>query len=54
LTLREAALLQTFPATYEFHGSYGQIEAQIGNAVPVRMAEGLGRVVAGLVTHEPL
>lgn len=49
LTLREAALLQTFPSDYEFHGTYGDIEAQIGNALPVKMAEGLGRVVARLV-----
>lgn len=46
ITLREAALLQCFPLAYQFHGSYGQIEKQIGNALPVRLAEGLGRVMA--------
>lgn len=45
ITLREAATLQTFPHDYEFHGSYDQIERQIGNAVPVRMAAALGRIV---------
>lgn len=49
LTLREAALLQTFPASYKFVGSHGQIERQIGNAVPPRLAEGLGRIVSGLL-----
>jgi DNA (cytosine-5)-methyltransferase 1 len=48
ITLREAATLQTFPSTYQFHGSYELIERQIGNAVPVRMAAALGRVVASM------
>lgn len=34
ITLREAATLQGFPPSYEFHGSYSSIERQIGNAVP--------------------
>lgn len=38
LTLREAAAIQTFPASYQFVGSRGDIERQIGNAVPVKMA----------------
>jgi DNA (cytosine-5)-methyltransferase 1 len=42
ITLREAALIQTFPQRYRFEGSYQSIEAQIGNAVPVRMAQALG------------
>lgn len=49
LTLREAALLQTFGQSYEFCGSYGEIERQIGNAVPPRLAEALGRIVAKLL-----
>jgi DNA (cytosine-5)-methyltransferase 1 len=49
ITLREAAALQTFPYDYRFVGSYQSIERQIGNAVPVRMAEVLGRVVRRLV-----
>lgn len=48
ITLREAATLQTFPPTYKFSGHYGEIERQIGNAVPVRMAAALGGVVASL------
>lgn len=49
LTLREAALLQTFPLGYRFDGSYGEIERQIGNAVPPRLAEALGLIVLSLL-----
>lgn len=49
ITLREAALLQTFPPRYRFIGGRGAIARQIGNAVPVKMAEGLGRAVERLV-----
>ncbi|TRV80462.1 DNA cytosine methyltransferase [Streptomyces sp. 130] len=49
ITLREAASLQTFPFDYDFEGSYGDIERQIGNAVPVRMATVLGHAVKRLV-----
>lgn len=38
ITLREAAAIQTFPSDYKFAGTRGDIERQIGNAVPVRMA----------------
>jgi DNA (cytosine-5)-methyltransferase 1 len=49
LTLREAALLQSFPVTYSFCGTYGEIECQIGNAVPPKLSEALGLIVAGLL-----
>ncbi len=49
LTLREAALLQTFPMDYKFRGFYDQIERQIGNAVPPRLAEAMGVIVASLL-----
>lgn len=39
ITPREAARLQTFPDSYEFKGNYEQISSQIGNAVPVKLAE---------------
>lgn len=38
-TVRESARLQTFPDDYEFHGSWGEAMRQLGNAVPVRLAE---------------
>lgn len=37
ISLREAALIQTFPPKYKFNGSFHKIALQIGNAVPVRM-----------------
>lgn len=37
-TIREAARLQTFPDGYRFHGAWGEIMRQLGNAVPVELA----------------
>lgn len=37
ITLREAALLQSFPQEYEFFGCKGSLAEQVGNAVPVRL-----------------
>lgn len=39
LSARECALLQTFPLEFEFTGSLNLIYRQIGNAVPVKLAE---------------
>lgn len=52
LSLREAALIQTFAIDYKFEGTYGAIEQQIGNAVPVRMAYALGLVALSLLGQE--
>ncbi len=41
ITLREAALLQTFPDCYNFEGRSGQIAIQIGNAVPMKLMDAL-------------
>lgn len=49
LTLREAATLETFPHDYRFAGSYGSIERQIGNAVPVELARVLGRAASAMI-----
>jgi len=38
-TVREAALLQTFPRNYVFSGAWGENMRQLGNAVPVTLAE---------------
>jgi DNA (cytosine-5)-methyltransferase 1 len=50
ITLREAALLQAFPADAQFKGTNDGIAAQIGNAVPPLLVKKLARpiVEAGL------
>lgn len=48
ISLREAAALQSFPDRYEFFGYRTHIAQQIGNAVPVRFAEALGRHISRL------
>jgi DNA (cytosine-5)-methyltransferase 1 len=45
-TIRESARLQTFPDEFVFHGSWSETMRQLGNAVPVRLAETIGRDVA--------
>lgn len=44
-TVRESARLQTFPDDYVFQGSWSETMRQLGNAVPVRLAEIVGRDV---------
>ena len=45
LSPREAARLQTFPDDYVFMGSQNSWYAQIGNAVPVKLAEAIGKAI---------
>lgn len=42
LSLREGALIQTFPKDYKFFGTDNQIARQIGNAVPVNLSKAVG------------
>ena len=50
ISLREAAILQSFPKSYEFlppqeEFSFTEIGRWIGNAVPVKLAEAIGHVI---------
>lgn len=45
-TVRESARLQTFPERYELHGSWTEAMRQLGNAVPVLLAEKVAKSVA--------
>lgn len=51
LSWREAAAIQTFPASLDFHGDLTSIYKQIGNAVPVRLAEIIATHLYGVLTN---
>lgn len=48
-TIRESARLQTFPDTYQFDGAWSEAMRQLGNAVPVNLAQVVGASVAECV-----
>jgi DNA (cytosine-5)-methyltransferase 1 len=49
LTIDEAALLQGFPADYQFVGPLSKVYCQIGNAVPCTLAEAVASAVRDLL-----
>ena len=56
ITLREAALLQSFPADYDFidpkkQFSSGNIARQIGNAVPVDLGQAIAKSIKNHITQ---
>jgi len=53
LTSRERARLQTFPDNFIFKGSFSQVRAQIGEAVPPLMAKRIAEVVAEALDELP-
>jgi DNA (cytosine-5)-methyltransferase 1 len=50
-TVRESARIQTFPDDYLFHGSWTESMRQIGNAVPVQLANIIGQSVSTQLTR---
>lgn len=52
LSVRESARVQTFPDNYVFLGSWTETMRQLGNAVPVKLAEIVGRSVARALKTE--
>ena len=47
---REAAAIQTFPESLEFQGDLTSIYKQIGNAVPVKLAEIVATHLYGILS----
>ena len=45
-TVRESARIQTFPDGFKFHGSWTETMRQLGNAVPVLLAQCVASSVA--------
>ena len=45
-TIRESARIQTFPDGFRFHGSWTETMRQLGNAVPVVLAQRVATSVA--------
>nr|WP_303649480.1 DNA cytosine methyltransferase [Asticcacaulis machinosus] len=53
-TIRESARLQTFPDNFVLHGAWSEAMRQLGNAVPVTLAEVVARSVRDhLRAHAP-
>ena len=50
LSWREAAAIQTFPPDMKFAGDLTNIYKQIGNAVPVKLAEFIGNRLHEILT----
>lgn len=49
LSVRECAILQTFPLSYEFTGSLNKMYTQIGNAVPVQLATKIAEGIKNII-----
>lgn len=53
ITIREAARLQGFPDRFVFHGDRSSQYDQVGNAVPVQVAEAIGVQVRRCLGGQP-
>ena len=52
MTIHEAKLIQSFPPDFMISGGWGEAMRQIGNAVPVRLAEIVGRRLFDVLSSE--
>lgn len=52
MSIREQALIQTFPLDFKFYGAMNSCYRQVGNAVPVLFAQHLGEQLRKIATME--
>ena len=52
ITIKEAALLQSFPDDYEFEGKQGAAYKMIGNAVPPLMAKNIALAISKILNNK--
>ena len=52
LTTKERSLIQTFPESWDTSGSKSEIEQIIGNAVPVKLGEFIGKCLLQTISDE--
>lgn len=52
MTVHEAKLIQSFPSDFMIAGGWGEAMRQIGNAVPVKLAETVGRRLWSLLESD--
>lgn len=53
-SVRECARIQTFPDEWKFEGSWTESMRQLGNAVPVKMAESVARELLATLTQSDI
>ena len=53
ISVREAAALQTFPDDFRFVGRIKSTTRQVGNAVPVRLAQAVGGAIVAHGSNHP-
>jgi DNA (cytosine-5)-methyltransferase 1 len=54
LTTQERSMIQTFPKDFIFEGNKSDLEQMIGNAVPVKMAEYLGKCILEYIASKSI
>ena len=54
LTTKERSLIQTFPKDWDLFGAKSEIEQIIGNAVPVKLAEFIGKAIIEVDNDSPI